>query len=67
MLSKVKPDIVVIAVGAKDAFASIREGRKKHPFGSERWMELYKSRLDTDPAKTDEKKYCRLHGLACRL
>jgi hypothetical protein len=46
LLTAIKPDIVVIAVGAKDAVASILEGKKKHRFGSPRWLEIYNMRLD---------------------
>ena len=46
MLSAIKPDIVIITVGAKDAVASILEGRKKHRFGSPEWRKIYSSRLD---------------------
>ncbi len=46
MLASIRPDIVVIAVGARDAAVPIREGRKKHLFGSARWREIYSERLD---------------------
>ncbi len=46
LLNSIKPDIVIITVGAVDATASILEGKKRHRFGSERWNEIYKERLD---------------------
>ena len=47
LLASIKPDIVLISVGAKDAVASILEGRKKHRFGSERWKQIYSERLNS--------------------
>ncbi len=47
LLASIKPDIVLISVGATDAIASILEGRKKHRFGSDRWKQIYSERLDT--------------------
>ncbi|MCP4935981.1 MAG: DUF459 domain-containing protein [bacterium] len=46
LLASIKPDIVLISVGAKDAVASILEGKKKYRFGSERWKQIYSERLD---------------------
>ena len=46
LLASVKPDIVLISVGAKDAVSSILEGNKKHRFGSDRWRQIYSLRLD---------------------
>jgi hypothetical protein len=46
VFSSLKPDIAIITVGAKDAAASIAEGRTRHPFGSPRWREIYVSRID---------------------
>ncbi len=46
LLTSLKPDIVIITVGAKDAVASILEGRKKHRFGSPEWLKIYSARLD---------------------
>ncbi len=46
LLTSIKPDIVLITVGAKDAIASILEGNKKHRFGSDRWKQIYSQRLD---------------------
>jgi len=47
LLAKYKPDIVVIAVGAKDALASIRVDRNKYSFGSPEWGEIYKERVNS--------------------
>ncbi len=46
LLASVKPDIVIITVGATDATASIRMGRKKFRFGTPEWKEIYSQRLD---------------------
>ncbi len=46
LLAAIKPDIVLISVGAKDAIAPILEGNKKHRFGSDRWKQIYTRRLD---------------------
>ncbi len=47
VLASLKPDIVVITVGAIDAIASIREGRKRHAFASPEWLKIYSSRIDS--------------------
>lgn len=46
LLTSLKPDIVVITVGAKDAVASILGGKKKHLFASPEWTKIYGGRLD---------------------
>lgn len=46
LLSTLKPDIVILTVGAKDAVASIRQGRKKYRFGSPEWRKIYGQRID---------------------
>ncbi len=46
LLASIKPDIVLITVGAKDAIASILEGNQKHRFGSDRWKQIYSERLE---------------------
>jgi len=47
LLTSLKPDIVVITVGAIDATASIREGRKKYAFSSPEWLKIYSNRVDS--------------------
>lgn len=46
LLASIKPDIVVVSVGATDAMAPILEENKKHLLGSPRWAELYSDRLN---------------------
>ena len=56
LLKSIKPDMVIITVGAKDAVASILEGRKKHRFGTERWKEIYGKRLDNTLRRLKKQK-----------
>lgn len=56
LMQATKPDIVIITVGAIDAVASILEGKKKHRFGSTRWMEIYNERLDSILQRLKKKK-----------